>query len=78
MEVLPLSFQADTHHSDGSDSRMGNVAEKYSKKSGDMSRSSVAKRDSGVMTSWQMKGLSSIRFASSVLQICYSVLVKQQ
>ena len=47
MEVLPLSFQADTHHSDGSDSRMGNVAAKYSKKSGDMSRSSAAETHLG-------------------------------
>jgi len=45
MDVLPLSFHADTHHSVGSDRRRGNVAEKYSKKSGEMSRSSVRERD---------------------------------
>jgi hypothetical protein len=37
---LPLSFHADTHHNVGSACRMGYVAAKYSKKSGDMSRSS--------------------------------------
>ena len=38
---LPLSFHAEAHHSVGSDSRIGRVAMKYSKKSGDKSKSST-------------------------------------
>ena len=40
MLTFPLSFHADTHHNVGSACNMGNVAAKYSKKSGEMSRSS--------------------------------------
>jgi len=42
--AFPLSFHAEMHHSVGSFSSRGNMAEKYSKKSGDMSRSSVHHR----------------------------------
>jgi hypothetical protein len=38
--LLPLSFQADTHHKVGSDFKIGSVASKYSKKSSENSRSS--------------------------------------
>lgn len=38
---LPLSFQADTHINDESVWRIGYVPKKYSKKSGDISKSSV-------------------------------------
>ena len=40
MLALPLSFHAETHQSVGSAWRIGNVAAKYSKKSGEISRSS--------------------------------------
>lgn len=41
---LPLSFHAEMHHKVGSSYRSGSVAEKYSKKSGAMSKSSENKK----------------------------------